>query len=149
LKVTTEQGKPKWRDVLERCGLQVLENGVQAAPPLQSAIYAFSGLEVEPVTTVPISSSGAMGELDEKWHFHASSVSLYDDTGEFLILPPVSGDRELSWVRVRDTVGRNLPSRIAKVTGSPEFLAVSADGRRLCAASDEEYDYWVVLHEFS
>ncbi len=36
-----------------------------------------------------------------------------------------------------------------KVTGSPEFLAVSVDGRRLCAASDEEYDYWVVLHEFS
>jgi len=52
-------------------------------------------------------------------------------------------------VRVKDTVGRNLPSRVAKVTGSPEFLVVSTDGRHLCAASVEEYDYWVVLHAFS
>ncbi|MGA5035851.1 hypothetical protein ACPCA8_02195 [Streptomyces capoamus] len=52
-------------------------------------------------------------------------------------------------MRVRDTVGTRLPSRIAEVTGSPEFVAVSTDGRRLCAASVEEYDYWVVLHEFS
>ncbi|MEW2284443.1 hypothetical protein [Streptomyces sp. NPDC047841] len=71
------------------------------------------------------------------------------DKGEFLILPPVPGGSEIGWVRVRDTVGTLLPSRIAEVTGSPEFVTVSTDGRQLCAASVEEYDYWVVLHEFS
>jgi hypothetical protein len=45
--------------------------------------------------------------------------------------------------------GEDLPSRIAAVTGSPEFLAVSMDGHHLCAASAEEDDYWVVQHEFS
>ncbi|MEU0257157.1 hypothetical protein ABZ299_32860 [Streptomyces sp. NPDC006184] len=147
--MTKEQEKPEWQDVLERCGLQVLENATQDAPPVRSAIYAVTGFEVEPVATIPASSPDAAAELDAKWHLHASSVSLYDDNGEFLILPPVSGGSEIGWVRVKDTVGRNLPSRVAKVTGSPEFLAVSTDGRHLCAASVEEYEHWVVLHEFS
>ncbi|WP_367323546.1 hypothetical protein [Streptomyces sp. HUAS ZL42] len=136
-------------DVLERCGLQVLEQAAQNGPPVMSAIYAVNGLEVKPVATIPTPSPDAAAELDAKWYHYASSVSLYDDNAEFLILPPGSGSSEIGWVRVRDTVGSNLPARIADVTGSPEFLAVSLDGRRLCAASEEEYDYWVVLHEFS
>ncbi|MCH0538505.1 hypothetical protein I3F58_02805 [Streptomyces sp. MUM 203J] len=147
--MSTEQQRPEWRDVLERCGLHVLESTSQDGPPVRSAIYAVTGFEVEPVASIPTSSPGAIAELDEKWHFHASRVSLYDDNGEFLVLPPVSGGSEIGWVRVRDTIGRNLPSRIAGVTGSPEFLAVSINGSHLCAASVEEYDYWVVLHEFS
>lgn len=147
--MTKEQETPAWRDVLEHCGLQVLEKAPQSGPPVLSAIYAVNGIEVEPVATVPISSPGAVGDLDAQWHLHASNVSLYDENGEFLILPPVSRVDEIGWVRVNDTVGSNLPSRVAKVTGSPEFLAVSTDGRHLCAASVEEYDYWVVLHAFS
>lgn len=147
--MTKEQEKPEWRDVLERCGLQVLEQAAQNGPPVLSAIYAVNGIEVKPVATVPVSSPGAVGDLDAKWHIYASSVSLYDDNGELLILPPVSRGDGIGLVRVKDTVGRNLPSRIAEVTGSPEFLAVSTDGRHLCAASVEDYDYWVVLHEFS
>ncbi|MFK0024324.1 hypothetical protein [Streptomyces sp. NPDC090798] len=51
---------------------------------------------------------------------------------------------------VTDPVGEHLPSRIAAVTGSPEFLAVSMAGHHLRAASAEEDDYyWVVQHEFS
>lgn len=121
----------------------------KAALPYGPLFTLSTGVEVDPVATVPISSPGAAAALDEKWHLHASEISLYDDKGDFLILPPVSGGSGLGWVRVRDTVGTQLPSRIAEVTGSPEFVAVSTDGRRLCAASVEEYDYWVVLHEFS
>ena len=147
--MATEQKKPEWRDVRERCGLHVLENAARSAPSVRSALHAVAGFEVEPIATIPTSSPGAVAELDGKWHLHASSVSLYDDNAEFLILPPVSGGSEIGWVRVRDAVGRNLPSRIAQVTGSPEFLAVSVDGHRLCAASVEEYDYWVVVQEFA
>ncbi|KOV90252.1 hypothetical protein [Streptomyces sp. NRRL B-3648] len=147
--MTKDEQKPAWRDVLDRCGLQVVEEAAQGGPSVRSALYAVTGVEVDPVATVPISSPGAAAALDEKWHLHASEISLCDDKGDFLILPPVSGGSGLGWVRVRDTVGTHLPSRIAEVTGSPEFVAVSTDGRRLCAASVEEYDYWVVLHEFS
>ncbi|MEV5382548.1 hypothetical protein [Streptomyces sp. NPDC052721] len=147
--MTKEEQKPAWRDVLERCGLQVVEEAPRGGPPVRSALYAVNGVEVDPVATVPASSPGASAALDEKWHLHASGVSLYDDNGEFLILPPVPGGSGIGWVRVRDTVGTHLPSRIAEVTGSPEFVAVSADGRHLCAASVEEHDHWVVLHAFS
>ncbi|MEW2508708.1 hypothetical protein [Streptomyces sp. NPDC046870] len=147
--MTQDERKPVWRDVLERCGLQVVEEAPQGGPPVRSALYAVTGVEVEPVATIPASSPGATAALGETWHPHASSVSLYDDKGEFLILPPVPGGSETGWVRVRDTVGTHLPSRIAGVTGSPEFVTVSTDGRHLCAASVEEYDYWAVLHDFS
>ncbi|MFF7144310.1 hypothetical protein ACFZB5_24255 [Streptomyces nodosus] len=143
------QQTPEWLNVFRRCGLQVVGNAPQDGPPVRSAIYAVAGFDVEPVASIPVSSPDATEELDQKWHYYASTVSLYGEDGEFLILPPVSGGSEVGWVRVKDLVGRSLPSRISGATGSPEFIAVSIDGRHLCAASVEDYDYWVVLHEFS
>ncbi|MFD8216039.1 hypothetical protein ACFV2U_20420 [Streptomyces sp. NPDC059697] len=105
--------------------------------------------EVEPVAVIPASSPRAADELDEKWRQYASASALYGDKGEFLTLPPLSGGSEIGWAAVTDPVGEHLPSRIAAVTGSPEFLAVSMDGHHLCAASAEEDDYWVVQHELS
>lgn len=141
---------PEWRDILERCGLKVTQD---AAPrdvtPVQTAIYAVTGFEVEPEAAIPISSSKAIGELDQQWHHHASMISLYSESREFLIVPPAPGGSKIGWIQVRDPVGDHLPSRIAAATGSPEFLAISLDGRHLCAVSVEEDDYWVVLHEFN
>ncbi|MFE6287466.1 hypothetical protein [Streptomyces sp. NPDC057877] len=114
-----------------------------------AAIHAVAGFEVEPTAAVPASSPHAADELDAAWHHHAARVALYGADGEFLVLPPVPGGSEVGWVRVKDPVGRGLPSRVADVTGEPEFIAVSVDGRRLCATSVEEDDYWVVLHEFA
>ncbi|MFG3027062.1 hypothetical protein ACGFZJ_00725 [Streptomyces sp. NPDC048253] len=144
----TDRQAPRWRDALERCGLEVTGEAAPDGPPVNAAIYAVSGFEVEPVATVPAAAPHAADELDEAWHRHASQVSLYGENGEFLILPPVPGGSEIGWVRVKDPVGRNLPSRVSAVTGSPEFVAVSVDGHHLCAASVEESDYWVVVHEF-
>ncbi|MET9105452.1 hypothetical protein [Streptomyces zhihengii] len=63
-------------------------------------------------------------------------------------LVPGPGGSAVGWVRVRERVGSGLPSRVAAVTGSPEFIAVSTDGRRLCAASVEDAEYWIVVHGF-
>ncbi|MFE0451682.1 hypothetical protein ACFW2D_10380 [Streptomyces sp. NPDC058914] len=112
---------------------------------MNAAIHAVSGFEVEPVAAIPASTPHAADELDDAWHHHAAQASLY---GEFLVLPPVPGGSKVGWVRVKDPVGKNLPSRISGVTGAPEFVAVSVDGRHLCAASVEESHYWVVVHEF-
>ncbi|MBQ0825089.1 hypothetical protein [Streptomyces tagetis] len=143
-----ERQVPDWLEVLERCGLEVAGKAEQDGPPVDSAIYAVNGFEVEPAVAIPASSPHAADELDEAWHHRASQAPLYGENGEFLILPPVSGGSEVGWVRVKDPVGRNLPSRIAGAAGSPEFVAVSPDGRHLCAASVEDDDYWVVVHEF-
>jgi hypothetical protein len=133
---------------MRRCGLEVTAEAASDGPPVNAAIYAVNGFEVEPVTAIPASTPHAAEELDEAWHHHASQASLYGENGEFLILPPIPGGSEVGWVRVKDPVGKNLPSRISGVTGSPEFVAVSVDGRHLCAASVEESDYWVLVHEF-
>jgi hypothetical protein len=139
---------PDWLDVLGRCGLEVTGHAPQDGPPVNTAICAVTGFEVEPVASVPASTPRAADELDEAWHHHASRAPLCAENGDFLVLPPVPGGSGVGWVRVKDPVGKSLPSRIAGVTGSPEFVAVSVDGRRLCAASVEEDDYWVVLHTF-
>jgi hypothetical protein len=146
----THSDAPDWRDALARCGLQVIGDTVQQGiTAVQTAIYAVTGVDVEPVATVSVSDPRAADELDRQWHQYASSSSLYAEDGEFLILPPVSGGSTVGWVRVKDPIGNRLPSRISETTGSPEFLAVSADGRHLCATSVEDDDYWVVVHEFA
>lgn len=146
--IMNDRQEPEWLDALGRCGLEVTGKAASDGPPVNAAIYAVSGFEVEPVTATPASSPHAADELDEAWHRHAAQVSLYGEDGEFLILPPVPGGSQVGWVRVKDPVGKNLPSRICAATGSPEFIAVSVNGRHLCATSVEESDYWVVVHEF-
>ncbi|OSZ57623.1 hypothetical protein OQI_26300 [Streptomyces pharetrae CZA14] len=143
--------RPAWRDLLERCGLHVLEDtAAHHGPPVLAAIRAVAGYEVRPAATIPLASPDAAAELDRAWHLHAADTSLHDagEVAEFLILPPDSRATDPGWVPVRDTNPGNLPSRIAEATGSPECITVSLDGRRLCAVSEEEYDYWVVRHTF-
>ncbi|MFF9849364.1 hypothetical protein [Streptomyces litmocidini] len=61
---------------------------------------------------------------------------------------PGRGGHGTGWIRVRDLVGTVLPSRIRAGTGLTEFMAVSVDGRIMCAVSDEEYDKWIIVHRF-
>lgn len=143
-----DRRSPDWRDVLDGCGLEVLGEPVQDGPPVRAALYAVNGVEVEPVVEIPGSAPGAAEELDRAWHRQAGLVGLTDEDGAFRILVPGPGGSAVGWVRVRDRVGSGLPSRVAAVTGSPEFIAVSTDGRRLCAASVEDAEYWIVVHGF-
>ncbi|MET8029454.1 hypothetical protein [Streptomyces avermitilis] len=139
-----------WYDLLTRCGLQVVEDPVaDGITPIEKAIQAASGVTVEPTATIPLSSSEAMEELDLQWHHYASFISLRTTGGEFLIIPPGPGGSKVGWVEVKDPYGHSLPSRVCRETGSPEFLALSTDGRHLCAVTVEDEDYWVVTHEFS
>ncbi|MGW2209297.1 hypothetical protein [Streptomyces sp. NPDC001781] len=138
-----------WVAVLQRCGLQVMQGDSIDSRPINSAIYAVSGVDAEPVVSIPFSSPGAMSELSRHWHSQSSRFLFDGEDGEFLIMPPGPGGSKVGWVKVRDRVGVDLPSRIASVTGSPEFVAISLDGRRLCAVSVEDYEYWVVAHEFA
>lgn len=138
-----------WVGVLQRCGLQVAQDHASNALPINSAFCAVNGVDVEPVASIPFSSPDAMSELSRLWHSQSSRLPLCDEDGEFLIMPPGAGGSKVGWVQVKDQAGADLPSRIAGVTGSPEFVAISLDGRRLCAASTEDDEYWVVVHKFA
>jgi hypothetical protein len=139
---------PPWRETLERCGLEVVAEPPQDGPPVESALHAVNGAEVEPAVRIPGSGPGALGELGRRWHEHALMTRLFTASGDFLVMPPGTGGSRIGWVRVRNRVGGNLPSRVAEAVGAPDVVAVSVDGRRLCAATAEEDCHWVVVHEF-
>ncbi|MFE2745882.1 hypothetical protein ACFXKX_16165 [Streptomyces scopuliridis] len=151
LGATTTNGSNvlRWAETLEACGLHVLDNGVPAtAPSVLAAIQAVTGIDVEPTVAVRESLTDAMGELDRQWHTQISRSPQTSDNDEFFILPPVKGGSKIGWVRVKDSGGTNLPSRIAAATGSPEFLTLSTDGHNLFAISVEDDEYWIVVHKF-
>jgi hypothetical protein len=136
------------RQSLTSIGLALCSDTPEDVPSPLQAMQAVNGGEVEPKYTVPYRSDDALGELDRLWHAEAKSVSLYENAGKFLLILPGPGSSRAGWLCVQDTVGERLPSRIMAITNSAEFIAMSLDGKKLCATSREEYDYWVISHKF-
>ncbi|WP_329414695.1 hypothetical protein OG563_18265 [Nocardia vinacea] len=137
------------RQSLTSIGLAICSDSTEGVPSPSQAMQAVNGGEVEPKYTVPYRSDDALGELDRLWHAEANAVSLYANAGKFLLILPGPGSSHAGWLCVQDTVGERLPSRIIAITNSPEFIAMSLDGKQLCATSREEYDYWVISHKFT
>ncbi|WKN14428.1 hypothetical protein NEH83_09505 [Streptomyces sp. JUS-F4] len=104
-----------------------------------------AGVDVEPSLTIDAATPDAMKQLDLQWHEKAWSVLTAPGSGEFFIMPPGSGGSTVGWVSVRDIAPPGLPSRIAAATGTPEFVTLSADGTHLCAVTEEEYEYWIIV----
>ncbi|MFD7323106.1 hypothetical protein ACFV9D_18745 [Streptomyces sp. NPDC059875] len=107
-----------------------------------------TGYYVEPTASVPHTASDARDQVDIRWHAEADKLEIHDANGEFLLRTSSPGSVRRGWLRVRDTVGDHLPSRITAATGYREFIAVSLDGRALCAVSVEDDEDWIVTHVF-
>lgn len=136
---------PAWQRTLEACGLRAIGREAPCpVPAVLTAIHAVTGAEVKPTVTVPESRPDVMAELNRQWLAETSRLPLVSGAGEFLIVPPGRGGSSVGWVLVKDPGDTGLPSRVASATGSPEFLALSADGRHLCAVTSEEDEYWMV-----
>ncbi|MFF0475120.1 hypothetical protein [Streptomyces sp. NPDC004284] len=141
---------PDWYRKLEASGLRVLDfDKASHLPDVPRAHLAFAGYEVKPTVSVSHARPDAAAELDRQWDSLSTSAQLVDEEGEFCMLAPGPDTHEIGWLRVKDLVGANLPSRILAGTGHTEFLTVSVDGRTMCAVSDEEYDQWIVAHHFA
>ncbi|WP_097877326.1 hypothetical protein [Streptomyces sp. ms184] len=104
-----------------------------------------AGFDVEPTLTVDAATPDALKQLDLQWHEMAWPLFTAPGSGAFLILPPGSGGVAIGWVPVKDIAPPGLPSRIAAVTGTADFIALSADGTHLCAVTEEEYEYWIII----
>ncbi|WP_225804092.1 hypothetical protein [Streptomyces sp. NK15101] len=140
---------PDWYRRLEACGLRVLDlDRSPVLPDARRAHFAWAGYEVRPAATVGHARPDAAAELDRRWDSFAKSARLCTDEGEFCMMAPGPGSHEIGWIRVKDLVGADLPSRLLAGAGLREFLAVSVDGRTMCAVSDEEYDQWIIVHRF-
>ncbi|WP_330237865.1 hypothetical protein [Streptomyces sp. NBC_00525] len=137
--------KPSWQRTLEACGLLAIRTEAPCpVPAVLTAIHAVTGIEVKPTATIAESHADVMAELDRQWLANTSKLPLVSGAGKLLIVPPGPGGSAAGWVLVKDSVRTGLPSRVAGATGSPELLALSVDGRYLCAVTSEEDEFWIV-----
>ncbi|MFE4591823.1 PH domain-containing protein [Streptomyces laurentii] len=146
----TQSGDSMLRDSLEAHGLKMSDTGIpDEAPYILTAIRAVTGHYVRPAVSIPRTSPTALDQIDRRWHEEAEYLRIYARDGEFLLRTSDAGSEERGWLRLRDTVRTRLPSRIKSSTGYREFIAVSLDGRSLCAVSIEEDEDWIVTHVFT
>ncbi|MFC8339840.1 hypothetical protein ACFUJX_22895 [Streptomyces rubiginosohelvolus] len=115
------------------------------APSATEAIRMVAGFDVKPTLTIVAGPPDALKQLDLQWHEKAWPGLAGPGSETFLILPPGSGGVAIGWVPVKDIAPPGLPSRIAAVTGTAEFVALSAHGTHLCAVTEEEYEYWIIV----
>ncbi|MEU3480427.1 hypothetical protein ACI2LO_07085 [Streptomyces sp. NPDC033754] len=136
-------------DALGHQGLQEVYGEVpEGAPdPKRTSLVATGGF-AQPTVTVHHTDPAARDRVDALWHQEADRMSILDRNREFLLLATYPGSLTRGWIRVRDSLGTRVPSRIAAATGSRDFIAVSLDGKSLCAVSVEEYEDWIITHSF-
>ncbi|WP_282778468.1 hypothetical protein [Nocardia sp. CC201C] len=129
---------------LSSVGLEVVSPAQLHHISSQQIISAVAHYDAKPKFTVPIASADALDELDRLWISEAHDIGLYSGDGEILLRLPGPGSSQQQLLHVRDSIQEHLPSRIAEVTGSAEFDAISLDENTLCSISEEEYDFWVI-----
>ncbi|MCX4783518.1 hypothetical protein [Streptomyces sp. NBC_01264] len=128
---------------LAKAGLETVAQGIaEGLPSYARAFQVVVNIEVVPLATVPRSAPGALVEADRLWLEHARNAAVIDGEGCFLVQ---GAGRD--WVRVRRTSRTALSAALAPGAGSM-VIAMSPDGRRLCALTEEDDDYWIVVHRF-
>ncbi|MGW7437811.1 hypothetical protein [Streptomyces sp. NPDC054849] len=126
-----------------KAGLEVVAQGVaEGLPSYARAFKAVVNVEVPPRAAVARTAPGALQEADRLWLEHARTAAVIDDEDCFLVR---GADRD--WVRVRRTAHTALSAALVPGAGSM-VIAMSPDGRRLCALTEEDDDYWIVVHHF-
>nr|WSW43232.1 hypothetical protein OG296_08895 [Streptomyces sp. NBC_01001] len=141
--MTDEQSGNAPAPQLAKAGLEVVAKGVaEGLPSYARAFKAVVNVEVAPQATVARTDPGALQEADRLWLEHARAAAVIDDEGCFLVR---GADRD--WVRVRRTAHTALSAALVPGAGSM-VIAMSPDGRRLCALTEEDDDYWIVVHHF-
>ncbi|MEU4174137.1 hypothetical protein [Streptomyces sp. NPDC026589] len=136
----------KIKRTLQGCGLEITDTEAPtAAPSVTKAIQMVAGIGIEPTVSIDAAGQDSLEELDRQWHEKTRSALTEPGSGEFFIVPPGSGGSTVGWVSVKDIAPPGLPSRIAAATGTPEFVALSADGTHLCAVTEEEDTYWIIV----
>ncbi|MFJ4279086.1 hypothetical protein [Streptomyces massasporeus] len=135
------------RLLLASCGLELCVANGDETPAALDIVQRMSSAYVEPVVAVPMDVPNPVEELGRQWHRVAAQQRLAADDGRFLILLAGPGSSARGWLCVKDLVGHDLPARLLKGNGSLEFIALSIDGKRICATSEEEDEYWVCSEE--
>ncbi|MFG2224612.1 hypothetical protein [Streptomyces sp. NPDC048644] len=147
---TSEEYAQKWIDELTFAGMTVLQKTpIERETSATVGLYAVNGVDVEPSVAINAHAPDFLPTLDHQWERHVEASALYSENGEILVCSPVVCPDDVGWLLIQDPLrGESLASRLMEAKASPEFLALSTDGRHLCAISVEDDDYWIVTHNF-
>ncbi|MGA5217716.1 hypothetical protein ACPCAE_16850 [Streptomyces cinereoruber] len=140
---------PELINALTRQGLRDARREIPAGilQPKKASLIVYGGNN-QPTLIVPRRGPSAGDQVDALWHQEAERLEIFDRDREFLLFATYPGTLARGWIRVKDSNGTRTPSRIAAATGHSDFIAVSLDGKSLCAVSYEEYEIWIVTHSF-
>jgi hypothetical protein len=139
-----------WLQRAAETGLTVLDapqpSGV---PTVLETIPTVANMEVRPVATIPVDHPDAHAEVDRQWLLHARENNLFTSDGKFLISIPGSGVARFGWTSAQWSDDTELTKTLTQSDCTLDFFALSTDGRTVCAVTEEEYEYWIVVHRFS
>lgn len=135
--------------MLSKTGLHIIDSPPPPdVPSALEAIQRVASMEVVPAAVIGQNSPDSIAAVDRAWYKLARENSIFNSAGTFLIFTAGPGGDKLGWTTVQWTPTARLSPHLQD-QNSPEFIAMSIDGRRLCAATTEEYDYWIVTHHFT
>ncbi|MFF5423655.1 MULTISPECIES: hypothetical protein [unclassified Streptomyces] len=141
-----ENTRETWLRRMASTGLAVSDNAApDGVPSVLEALRSVANWEVRPTATVPAGQPRALEEVDRQWRLHAERCGLFGDDGSFLFSISGAGASDFGWAVVKWSADAELAPRLAKPGEGLDFLAMSVDGKVVCAVTEEEYDYWVVV----
>ncbi|WMX46174.1 hypothetical protein RGF97_16855 [Streptomyces roseicoloratus] len=141
-----EQARETWLNHIAATGLTVSDDiAPDSVPPVLETVRSVANWEVKPSATVPLKHPNALQEVDRQWHLHAEDCGLFGQDGSFLLTISGSGTSAFGWASVKWSAGAELAPRLAKPEEGLDFVAMSVDGNVVCAVTEEEYDYWIVV----
>ncbi|MFJ9826800.1 hypothetical protein ACIRSU_20875 [Streptomyces sp. NPDC101160] len=135
-----------WLSRIATTGLAVSNDPAPAdVPSVSEALRSVANWEVQPTATISLSDPDPLQEVDQQWHNLADLNGLFESDGSFLLSISESGASSLGWAVVKWSPGAQLAPRLARPGEGLDFLAMSRDGKVVCAVTEEEYDYWIVV----
>ncbi|MGW9434541.1 hypothetical protein [Streptomyces sp. NPDC055607] len=114
-------------------------------PSVIEAMQSVANWEVQPVAEVPLSHPEALQEVDRQWYTQSTHNGLFGEGNSFLLSISGSGSSAFGWVVVKWVPGAELAPRLARAEEGLDFVAMSMDGRVVCAVTEEEYEYWIIV----
>ncbi|WP_157641531.1 hypothetical protein [Longispora albida] len=137
--------------LLKDAGLVKLAETELAGPVSPLAAWrAIASSESRPTVVLGDGGPVPATEIGDCWEELARQHGIIENDGSFLLSPSGTGFSALPWAKVRSAAGYARMSEALEVEpGSPEFLTISSDGRRLCGVTTEEHGIWVICLELA
>ncbi|MEV7978364.1 hypothetical protein [Streptomyces sp. NPDC086519] len=125
-------------------GLEVVARytGVDV-PSVDEAFHRVVHIDATPVQRMQKRGPDAAHRVDDAWKTCAREGGVVADDGAFL----AADGMRYGWVHVRLTPATDI-SALADQGGELLFIARSLSGHRVCAASTEGSEYWILEADF-